>query len=92
MNTTRILEEEVLTWSFLAGNNVKVVIHGVNAGPDSSYLIHATRDIFAYRSAEFFQQMFPGDYSPTLFLWLDDTKAKTIYRAFPEKGQVIFRN
>jgi hypothetical protein len=87
-----VLEEEVLTWSFLAGNNVKVVIHGVNAGRDTSYLIHTTRDIFAYRSAEFFQQMFPGDYSPTLFLWLDDNQAKAIYRALPEKGQVIFRN
>lgn len=81
-----------LQWEFYAGNHVQVVISGVEMEADSTFRVRASRDMMKYYSRGFFRGVFPKQYNPTLFIWLNDKDAKAIYRAHPENGKVVFRN
>ncbi len=79
-------------WSFNADNYYRIVILGVQMDADSLFVVHNKRDLLHIRFQDFYQNEFSKNYSPVLFLWLKDTEAKTIYRAVPPEGKVIFRN
>jgi hypothetical protein len=81
-----------LIWHFTTGNNMRVVITGVKMTSDSVFVINPRTDIMQYRAHEFFSEIIPSEYAPSLYLWLNDKDAKAIYRAVPEKGKVLFRN
>jgi len=83
---------EAINWVFTSGNRLQIVINGVLPGPDSTLNIQKSKDVFAYRLKHAFDNPFAKKYSPVLYLWLNDTDAKAIYRALPEKAKFIFRN
>lgn len=80
-----------LNWQFTTENNISVVITGVKMEPDSTFHIHSLKDLLKYRSKTFLSEIIPSHFSPTLYLWLNDAEAKSIYRAVPENGKVLFR-
>ena len=81
-----------LIWKFSTGNNIKVIIYGVREKSDSTLKINPVADLALFFAGEFFSNMFPSVFEPPLFLWLPDKDARAIYRAMPEKGNIIFRN
>ena len=78
-----------LFWKFQTENNLEVVITGVKLNADSTQAEIPNKDIFKYRFEAFKENPFPKNYRPTLFIWLNDTDARAIYRAIPEKGKVV---
>jgi len=87
-----IISEEI-HWEFIASNQIRVIINGVAETNDSVQTdIPVKKDIFSYRLKNERENIFSNQFTPTLFLWLDDTDAKAIYRALPEKPKCIFRN
>lgn len=86
------IKVERLNWQFHTSNNINVVINGVQLSNDSVINVPERRDILKYQMYETLHGIIPRDYSPTLFLWLNDIEAKTIYRALPANAKVIFRN
>lgn len=76
----------------MSSNCLQIVINGVLPGPDSTLNVQKNKDVIAYRFKHAFDNPFAKNYSPVLFLWLNDTDAKAIYRALPEKAKFIFRN
>jgi hypothetical protein len=85
-------DEKPLHWKFTTAGNLGVIITGVQISPDSSYVVHAKKDLLKYRMNEFLKDPFPDSYTPTVYLWLDDRDAKAIYKAVSSKGNVLFRN
>ena len=81
-----------LIWHFVTGENIRIVITGVKMNSDSAFVINPRKDLMKYKTQEFLSEIIPSDYSPTVYLWLNDTDAKAIYRAVPEKGKILFRN
>src|SRR5660397_38643 len=75
---------ERLNWTFMTSNQIKIVIYGVQQNPDSTQNMHENKDIFNYRLNEDFSNPFSQKYAATLFLWLNDNDANSIYRALPE--------
>ncbi len=84
--------DQRLVWQFTTDNDVNVIITGVEMNKDSLLLPNSGNDLFNYHSQEFFGNIIPDTYSPTLYIWLNDKEAKAVYRALPEKGKVIIRN
>jgi hypothetical protein len=84
--------DKPLSWSFTTRNNLNVVITGVAATPDSSLSFYPTRDLLKYRLRDILKHGVPEKYTPTLYLWLSDKDAKSIYRAVASRGEVLFRN
>lgn len=80
-----------LIWQFTTNSNINVIITGVRMEPDSTFNINLQKDLLKYRTKAFLSEIIPSEYSPTLYLWLNDSEAKSIYRAVPEKGKVLFR-
>lgn len=83
---------EAINWTFTSGNRLQFEINGVLPGPDSTLNVQKSKDVFAHRWEHAFDNPFAKNYSPVLYLWLNDTDAKAIYRALPEKAKFIFRN
>lgn len=81
-----------LIWRFTTENNIKVVITGVKIAPDSTFKFNPQKDLLKYKTYGFLDEIIPDEYSPTLYLWLNDSDARSIFRAVPEKGKVLFRN
>lgn len=81
-----------LIWYFTTENNMRVIITGVKMASDSALMINPKQNLLKYKTHEFISEIIPSEYSPTVYLWLNDTDAKAIYRAVPEKGKVLFRN
>lgn len=81
-----------LMWYFTTENNLKVIITGVKMNSDSAFYVNPLQDLLLYKTHVFLSEIIPSEYSPTLYLWLNDTDAKVIHRAVPEKGKVLFRN
>ena len=81
-----------LIWHFVTGENIRIVITGVKMNSDSAFVINPRKDLMKYKTQEFLSEIIPSEYSPTLYLWLNDTDSKAIYRAIPEKGKVLFYN
>lgn len=80
-------------WEFITENQIKVVINGTCLSSDSIHFdIPFSEDIRSYRFNEGLKNTFSGKYIPTLFLWLNDSEAKSIYRALPYNAEIIFRN
>jgi hypothetical protein len=86
------LKEARFEWRMNIENKFNVVINGVVFNEDSVKEIKRFEDIYRFRKDEILNKLNKDFYKPTLFLWLDDKDVKAIYRAIPEKGQVIFRN
>ncbi len=83
---------EAINWVFKSSNGLLIVVNGVLLEPDSTMNIKKRSDIFAYRLKHAFDNPFTKKYAPVLYLWLNDTEAKAIYRALPEKAKFIIRN
>lgn len=83
---------EAINWVFTSSNRLQIVITGVLPGPDSTLNVQKSKDVLAHRLKHAFDNPFAKKYSPVLYLWLNDTDAKAIYRALPEKATFIFRN
>jgi|GEM_PF-5866042 len=81
-----------LYWKITTAGNLGVVITGVKMSADSTYVLQSGRDLLKYRANEFLKDPFPSEYTPTVYLWLDDRDAKAIYKAVSSKGNVLFRN
>jgi hypothetical protein len=86
------LPEKPLTWSFITSNNLKIVISGMKMSSDSLPKPQPLKNLWIRSIVEMQSGQFSKTYTPTLFLWLADDDAKTIYRALPEKGMVLFCN
>jgi hypothetical protein len=86
------LKEARFEWRMNIENKFNVVINCVVFNEDSVKEIKRFEDIYRFRKDEILNKLNKDFYKPTLFLWLDDKDVKAIYRAIPEKGQVIFRN
>jgi hypothetical protein len=80
-----------LRWTFTTANNLRVIITGVLPSADSSLIVNPLQDIVKYRLKEVTLQPVTNNYSPTLYLWMNDKEAKAIYRAVPPGGKVLFR-
>lgn len=83
---------EALNWVIKSSNGMLIVVNGVKLEPDSTINIKKGSDIFSYRLRNAFDNPFSKKYNPILYLWLNDTEAKAIYRALPEKAKIIMRN
>lgn len=83
---------EQITWNFTTSNQIRVVIYGVEQNPDSTFNITRNKDLFNYRIKDGFSLPFSKKYTATLFLWINDNDAKSIYRALPDQSRFIFRN
>lgn len=81
-----------LQWQFYSSNNVNVIISGVEMNADSTLNVNTGSDMLKLRAHQFYSGVFPKNYIPTLFIWLNDKDAKAIYRAHPANGKIIFRN
>ena len=81
-----------LTWSFTTSNNLKVIINGVVSESDSLLCVHPVKDLMKNRIQEFLSNPLSKEYIPILHLWIDDNDAKSLYRAVPSGGTVLFRN
>lgn len=86
------IREKPLTWSFITSNNLKIVISGVKSAADSLPKYQPEKMLWLRAAEEARTGQFSKTYIPTLFLRLNDNDAKTIYRALPEKGLVLFCN
>lgn len=87
------VKSEEIHWEFITSNQIRVIINGVAEINDSVQTdIPVKKDIFSYRFKNEPENIFSNRFIPTLFLWLDDTDAKAIYRALPERPKCIFRN
>jgi hypothetical protein len=80
-----------LVWKFRLDNEIEVVITGVALNKDSVLVFTPQKDRVRYRFDELKENVRPKNYVPTLYLWLNDTEAKAIYRAIPEKGKVVLK-
>lgn len=79
-------------WIFTTSNQNQVVINGVQQNADSTFNVSVSKDLFNYRLKHGFSSPFSKKYTATLFLWINDNDAKSIYRALPEQSKFIFRN
>lgn len=89
---TDLTKPEAINWVFKSSSGLVIVINGVLLEPDSTMNIKKGSDIFKYRLKHAFDNPFAKKYAPVLYLWLNDTDAKAIYRALPEKAKFIIRN
>ncbi len=82
-----------LHWEFIMNNMVKVVVMGLSVGPDS-LLIEPSfeKEMMASRNESEYQALDSLPYHPTIYIWLQNQDAKSIYRALPEKSDIIIRN
>jgi hypothetical protein len=80
-----------ILWIFRDDNNLRFVVHGFDAYNDTMKIIPQFKaDMLKFRMQN---DKDKSVYYPTLFIWMDDTEAKAIYRALPhEKPLLIFRN
>lgn len=83
---------ERISWNFTTNNQIQFVIYGVGQNPDSTFNVKRNKDLFNYRLKTGFSSPFSKNYTTTLFLWINDNDAKSIYRALPEQSKFIFRN
>lgn len=89
---TNSTKPEAINWVIRSSNGLLIVINGVVPEPDSTMNIKKGSDIFTHRIKHAFDNPFTKRYTPMLYLWLNDTDAKAIYRALPEKAKFIIRN
>lgn len=80
-----------MVWNFTSDSKLRVVVHGFDAYNDSIKITPQFKaDMLKFRMQNDKNQ---SEYLPTLYIWMDDTEAKAIYRALPhEKALLIFRN
>jgi|GEM_PF-2367453 hypothetical protein len=85
--------QQQLHWEFIANNMVKFVVMGLAVGLDS-LLIQPSfdKEMMASRNEAEYKAMDSLAYHPTIYLWLLNQDAKSIYRALPEKAQLVIRN
>ncbi len=78
-----------LSWIFFTENHLKIVVTGF--GGDSLDLKPAVgMNLFTHHLTTLTEDFFYlKSYQPTLFIWLKDTDAKTIYKALPHRAAVI---
>jgi hypothetical protein len=81
-----------LIWQFTTENNIRVVITGVKMALDSTFKFQPQKDLLQYKTFDFLNEIIPEEYSPVVYLWVNDSEAKSIFRAVPEKGKVLFSN
>jgi hypothetical protein len=81
-----------MVWQFSLNNRINVVITGVGLDKDSVLNFQYSKNMVDYKFSNLKTNMFPKNYNPTLYIWLNDKDAKSIYRAIPEKGKVVFKN
>lgn len=92
VSKTDTTKAEPIHWIFKTSNQMQVVINGVQQSADSTFNVSASKDLFNYRLKHGFSLPFSKKYTATLFLWISDNDAKSIYRALPEQSKFIFRN
>jgi hypothetical protein len=81
-----------LVWQFSLNNRINVVITGVGLDKDSVLNFQYNKNLIDYNYNYLKNNLLPETYIPTLYIWLMDKDAKSIYRAIPEKGKVVFKN
>ncbi len=86
------IPDPLLVWQFKLDNQLEIVVTGVGFNKDSLIDLEYNKDILKYNTDRLKKDLFPKNYTPTLYLWLNDKDAKAIYRAIPERGKVVFRN
>ena len=87
---TLTYKPKAFSWSFVTNNNIRIVIKGY--GTDSLEVVPSFRyDVLKFRIAEKTISPFT-DFTPTLFIWINDKEAEAIYRALPKNASVIVRN
>jgi len=87
---TLTYKPKAFSWSFVTNNNIRIVIKGY--GTDSLETVPSFRyDVLKFRIAEKTISPFT-DFTPTLFIWINDKEAEAIYRALPKNASVIVRN
>lgn len=83
---------EPIHWTFSTTNHIRVVVNGVIPNADSTYTFYTSKDVFDDRYKHAFKNPLKKEFNATLYLWMNDTDAKAIYRALPERAKFIFRN
>jgi hypothetical protein len=86
------LPDPLLVWQFSLDNRINVVITGVGLDNDSILNFQYRKNMIDYNLSNLKTNLFPKSYTPTLYIWLNDKDAKSVYRAIPEKGKVVFKN
>ncbi|HSH19217.1 MAG TPA: hypothetical protein VLA03_02115, partial [Draconibacterium sp.] len=92
VSKTDTTKAEPIQWIFTTSNQMQVVITGVQQSADSTFHASEGKDLFNYRLKNGFSSLFSKKYTATLYLWINDNDAKSIYRALPEQSKFIFRN
>jgi hypothetical protein len=85
------IPDPLLVWQFSLNNRINVIITGVGL-KDSVMNIQYNKNMIEYNYNKMKKNLLPENYTPTLYIWLNDKDAKSIYRAIPEKGKVVFKN
>ena len=80
-----------LFWQFKTADDLKIAIFGTSVSKDSVLNFRSFNNILKARLKEFLEDPI-FNYSPTLYIWIDDKDAKAIYRAVSENGHVILRD
>ena len=83
-------EPKKFYWDFIPANEIRVVIFGVPLDSDSSRILKKQADLQMFSLKQALKK--EHAYTPTLFIWLNEQEARSIYRALPEKAKIIFRN
>lgn len=80
-------------WEFVSDNKIRIVINGCDYIEDSIVQKPSLiGDMLRFRLKRKSKGIDFKGYYPTLFLWINDSDAKAIYRALPEKTKLIIRN
>jgi hypothetical protein len=86
------IPDPLLVWQFSLNNRVNLIITGVGLSKDSVLDLQFNKNMYTYNYNNLKKNLLPENYTPTLYIWLNDKDAKAIYRAIPEKGKVVFKN
>ncbi len=86
------IPDPLLIWKFSLDNRINVIITGVGLNKDSIVDFQYKKNMYTYNYNNLKKNLLPENYIPTLYIWLNDKDAKSIYRAIPEKGKVVFKN
>jgi len=86
------IPDPLLVWQFSLDNRINVVITGVGLDKDSVLNFQHKKNLMDYNYQNLKENLLPETYTPSLYIWLNDKDAKSVYRAIPEKGKVVFKN
>lgn len=86
------IPDPLLVWQFSLDNRIDIIITGVGLDKDSLVNVEFKKNMVTYNYNNLKKNLLPKNFTPTLYIWLNDKDAKAIYRAIPEKGKVVFKN